>query len=166
MLGTNTLVYYENPYITAVKSFIVQARGDQFRKHYYGRNSHIVRNKLVCLPLAGLCISLVFIIMAGTYLLGAPHHGRLSMEKRYSLLIFKNYDRKNFITLLQEIKMSFSTSFPLPVTISINMNILLLLESHNPELKIVSSCAHICSGVEHSTHNFKGEDSNPNTVTG
>ncbi len=37
--------------------------------------------------------------------------------------------------------MSFSTSFPLPVTISINMNILLLLESHNPELKIVSSCA-------------------------
>jgi hypothetical protein len=62
--------------------------------------------------------------------------------------------------------MSFSTSFPLPVTISINMNILLQLESHNPELKIVSSCPHVSTGVEHWTHNFKGEGSNPNTATG
>ncbi len=118
----------------------------------------------MCLRLAGLSISLMFIIIAGAYLSGAPHHGRLSMDKRSSFLIFVNYGLKSFVTLLQEIKMSFSTSFPLPVTISINMNI--LLESHNPVLKIVSSCPHVSTGVEHSTHNFKGEGSNPNTATG
>jgi hypothetical protein len=32
--GTNTLAYYKNPLITAVKSFIVQAPDDTIRKLY------------------------------------------------------------------------------------------------------------------------------------
>ncbi len=33
--GTNTLAYYENPYITAVKSFIVQAPEPNVIKNYW-----------------------------------------------------------------------------------------------------------------------------------
>ncbi len=45
--GTNTLACYENPEITAVKSFIVQAPGPNVVMLFT-----IFQNKLECLPLA------------------------------------------------------------------------------------------------------------------
>jgi hypothetical protein len=51
--GTNTQVYYENPKITAVKSFIVQAPGENPIK-LFTDEIYIFCNKLECLSLASL----------------------------------------------------------------------------------------------------------------